>query len=102
MGVGLWWWWVSAETAEPTRPLTQRSGEEKFLIQLCSGFDGLWLGSTPCLASEAAQDGQGGLTVKQIQMDSHQLVLKPCRNLPSQLPRVLFIVRHIEFCKVIC
>lgn len=59
-------------------------GEGKILIQLCSGFDGFWLGSTPRLASDAAQDVQGGPRVKKIQTDSHQPVLKPHRNLPSQ------------------
>lgn len=79
MGVGLWWrGWM--QRLLPTRPLTQHSGEGKILIRLCSGFDGFWLGSTPCLASDAAQDGQDRLTVKQIQTDSHQLVLKPLQE----------------------
>lgn len=65
-----------------------------------------WPGSTPCLASDAAQDGQGEHRVKEIQSDSPQLVLKPRRNLPCtataiQVPWVLFILRYIESCKVI-
>lgn len=43
----------------PTRPLTQHCRGRKILIQLCSGFDGFWLGSTLCLASNAAHDGAG-------------------------------------------
>lgn len=41
--------------------LTQHDGEGKILIQLCSGFDGFWLGSTPRLASDVEK---GGPTVK--------------------------------------
>lgn len=66
-----------------------------------------WPGSTPCLASDAAQDGQGEHRVKEIQSDSPQLVLKPRRNSPCtataiQVPWVLFILRYVESCKVIC
>lgn len=43
----------------PTRPLTQHCRGTKILIQLCSGFDGFWLGSTLCLASNAAHDRAG-------------------------------------------
>lgn len=85
MGVGVmcggdWVRGIAAHWAAHSAPLEKR----KILIQLCSGFYGFWLGSTPRLASNAAQDEQGGLRVKQIQTDSHQLVLKPHRNLPSQ------------------
>lgn len=99
MGIGLWQG-LGAGTPS-TRPLTENGGKEK--IQLCSSFDDFWLGPTPCL-SDAAQEGQGGPRVKEIQTDSHQLVLKPHRNLPSQqqkqLPRVLFILQYTELCKM--
>lgn len=72
----------------------------KLLIQLCSSFDGVWVGSAPCLGSDAPQKGQGGLRVKDIETDNHQLVLKPHRNLPSQqqrsFPWVLFILSYDE------
>lgn len=41
------------------RSVTVVDGERKILIHLRSGFDGFWLGSTPCLASDAAQSDAG-------------------------------------------
>lgn len=73
----------------PTGTLTQRGRERKILIQLCSGFDGSWKGSTPCLASNAAQSRQGGRGVKEIQTDSHQLVLKPSQEFALAAARQL-------------
>ncbi len=85
----------------PTRTLTQHGGERKILIQLCSGCDGFWLGSTPRLASDAAQDGQGGPESERDADRQPPACPKTSREFAAPLG-FLFTLRYDEWCKAIC
>lgn len=85
MGVELVQW------LPPTKPWW---GEEDPDKVICSGFDGFWLGSTPCLASNAAQ---GGPREKEIAIS---LSLKTSQEFCPRSSKAATL--RYESCKVIC
>lgn len=91
----------------PGRSVIMVDGERRILIHLRSGFDGFWLGSTPCLASDAAQS-DAGWAESETDTDGQppacpKTLTGICPHSSKAAPlRVLFILRYIDLCKVIC
>lgn len=87
MGVRLWrMGWVQG--LPPTRPLTEHvgrgGGEERSWSNYAVGLMASGWDPLHALPAMQLRTGQGGPRAKEIQTDSHRLVLKPRRNLPSQ------------------